>query len=157
MSERRSSRCERPTSFDLRERGSLISAPYPRIRRITFITAAVAYAVSLGFTRPFTTAADVLTGAGCLIGGLVATRRVLGRSAPAADPGPGALSPRLLDRVIWFSLAAIALGYELAAFEQSPRSRHPTLSSLLDTVGATPVGRSALGLSWTALLYLLLS
>jgi hypothetical protein len=51
----------------------------------------------------------------------------------------------------WTAWLAAVIGWELWALSMHPRSRHPTISSLLDSVVDTYPGRSAALLAWLAL------
>jgi len=116
--------------------------------------ASAGYALAVGDSRAFTVRAEVLTAAGCAGGCLLLLRRhILAHRGNVPLPAPSRRSriPGWRDRVVWGALGGAILGYELVALAGSPRSLHPTLSSLADGAGATSLGRAALALGWMAL------
>jgi hypothetical protein len=50
--------------------------------------------------------------------------------------------------VVWSAIAAAVLAWELLALRSSPRSQHPTISSLVETIEQHHVGRIVLFLAW---------
>lgn len=53
--------------------------------------------------------------------------------------------------VVWSAIAAVVLTWELLALRSSPRSQHPTISSLVETVEQHHLGRIVLFVAWLAL------
>jgi hypothetical protein len=116
--------------------------PRRRWRATTIVAAALGYAWVGGGLRPFTWQAMAATTLGGLAILIPAWRR--GRShasVPASREG-------LVAWTLWLAAAA---GWELWALSMHPRSTHPTISSLLDSVIETHPGRSAAVLAWLAL------
>jgi hypothetical protein len=89
-------------------------------RRAIAIAALVAYGWWATSLRPFSTAATVaVVGAGVVatVWGIAHSRV---RTRPVSSVGSGG----------WVALAAILAAWQLAAYVQTPRSEHPTLSSI---------------------------
>jgi hypothetical protein len=55
----------------------------------------------------------------------------------------------------WVVLLAILAGLEIAEYFSSPRSDHPTLSSMADSLSSTHGGRAALFFLWLLLGFVL--
>ena len=83
---------------------------------------------------------------------MVARIRIGPRPGPAVGPdGPGTAPSRLA--LVWAVAAVVITGWELFCYLAAPRSAHPTLSSLLDTLDASHGGKALafalwLGLGW---------
>jgi hypothetical protein len=118
----------------------------------------IAYAIGASFTRPFTAAADVLTGVVCVVGMAVLVarwRRPRGIEAPAvAEDATRGRSCRSTSGVWWavpIGLTVAVIAWELTTYAGSPRSAHPTLSSLIDLVDGSRPGKSVAFMVWLAL------
>jgi hypothetical protein len=127
-------------------------------RRWTVVAAALglAYALLASFTRPFTSAADVVTAVPLALAVVVTVRSTSGAGRrpkeirPAGGETPGALhSPRA--GFVWLVPVLAAAGWELFCYVNLPRASHPTLSSLLDTLDATRPGKVVGFASWLVL------
>lgn len=111
--------------------------------RVTaLVTVALAYAWLAGGLRPFTWPAAVSTALGGLVIFAVAWRY---RGTPTRVRHD---REHLVAWTVW--LAAVT-GWELWALSMTPRSRHPTISSLIDSAAETHPGRSVAVLAWLAL------
>lgn len=121
--------------------------------RIVVLVPMAAYAWFASATRPFTTAADVTTAVPLVALAVVYVLQLVrpdGRPwerLPADQPpAGGAAAP-------WIALAVVLAASEGASFFAGPRSSHPTLSSLSDTVFRWHAAKAAaygcwLWLSW---------
>ena len=116
------------------------------------LAAALAYALALASTRPFTAPADALTAVGLAAGAvglaarLVADSRVTkgDGSAPPPEWAVGSWLP-------WVGLVAAVAGWELYCYFGGPRPAHPTLSSLYDLAAPYRLLKAAIVLAWLAL------
>lgn len=119
-----------------------------------FGAAVIGYSVLGGLTRPFTPTADAVTAVPLAVVAVAAAvqirRRPLSSGAPSAQP---------IRRVVpWIVIVAAITGWELYCFGSNPRSAYPTLSSLLDQLDSTHLGRSAVFVLWLLLgTYLVMS
>jgi hypothetical protein len=117
------------------------------------VSTGVLYAVLASSTRPFTWAANIVTAVPIVAAGLVTVWTSRGVAAlPTTGESAHALR-RSWDRrwVTWVVLAAVITGWELYCLASLPRSQHPTLSSLIDILDSTRVGKSVAFVSWLAL------
>ena len=128
-----------------------------RLAVTALVGAAVAYAVLGSFTHPFTWGADVVTAVPLAVA-VVATFWTSRRSrrARGSGPTPGEVATFRSGGWRWgmwiVPIAAIT-GWELYCLVNLPRAAHPTLSSLLDIVDASRLGKTVvfslwLGLGW---------
>jgi hypothetical protein len=112
-------------------------------RATALVTVALAYGWIAGGLRPFTWPAAVSTTLGGLVIFILAWRH---RPVPV---------PARYDRgqlVAWTVWLAAVTGWELWALSMTPRSRHPTISSLINSgIEAAHPGRSIAVLAWLAL------
>jgi hypothetical protein len=81
------------------------------------------------------TVAVVTAGAAAAVAGW------LTRPRPARPPGPGIVAG-------WVALGLAVVGWQLASYLQSPRSEHPTLSSLTNAVLSTQGARAIAFVLW---------
>lgn len=125
----------------------------------------VAYAIVASFTRPFTPAADLVTALPLALAAAIFTVRIrASRRAPALTEPPHPdddgrkVSRRHLDRywLPWLILAAVVIGWELFTYVSSPRRAYPTLSSLIDILDSSHIGKSFAFLVWLLLGWYLL-
>jgi hypothetical protein len=58
---------------------------------------------------------------------------------------------------VWIAPIAAITGWELYCLVNLPRAAHPTLSSLLDIVDASRLGKSVVYLLWLALGWILVT
>ena len=108
-------------------------------RVLLLVAAAVAYAWWVAGLRAFTWPALVAVGVAGAAAIVAGTR---GRRPPARLPR---------GTLVWAVLLALLAGWELAAYLQSPRADHPTLSSLADPVLDWRPARALAFLGWFAL------
>ena len=104
----------------------------------------MAYSWSVTGLRPFTLPIDVAVGVPTLILlGLSWRRSRLGR----VEADPGTRPPRG-SVVVWAALIGALTVWELAAYVASPRSDHPTLSSIADDITSVHAARAAVFALW---------
>jgi hypothetical protein len=139
---------------------------------LSVVLAGVAYSVVASFTQPFTIGADIVTavplGLAAVLFGIrlrwpsrsqprateaSEPRGQAREGAPAMSTGTRAEPVGSFDRrsLVWLGMAGVVLGWELFAYTQTPRHAHPTLSSLIDMVDATQVGRTLMFALWLLL------
>jgi|HubBroStandDraft_4_1064222.scaffolds.fasta_scaffold446425_2 hypothetical protein len=120
----------------------------------------LAYAVLASFTRPFTWEADVVTAVPLAVAGavlvLVTARssRRPGRGSQEAHPARGAIDTAPTWRrgaTLWAAPLLAVVGWELYCFVSLPRPAHPTLSSLIDILDSTRVGKTVAFAVWLVL------
>jgi hypothetical protein len=91
-----------------------------------------------------------VVGAGLAAFGAGRYRQFRAACLPRWDRGAAAV-PRGAE--VWVVIVALFAGWELAAWAQSPRADHPTISSMLDSVlGSQPL-RAALFVGWFVIGY----
>jgi hypothetical protein len=112
-------------------------------RTIVAAAAIVAAAGLAGITDSFTWPALIVTLAGAAFVLTVALH------APRSSRGDRDALPRGYGA--WAVVAIAALGWQLAAYVQSPRAEHPTLSSMLDAADAHAPLRAMVFLAWVVL------
>jgi hypothetical protein len=105
--------------------------------------AVVGAAVLAGATASFTWPARFVTAAGAGFVLVVAVR------APRAPHPPGDRPRR--GYAAWAAVALAAVAWQLAAYLQSPRRDHPTISSMLDGADAHDPLRATVYLGWVVL------
>jgi hypothetical protein len=122
------------------------------VRPWTVLGAAVVVggAVVASSTRPFTTAADVVTAVPIAVAG-GATVWWIGRGRRARTATAAARPPWTRRWVVWPVLAGVVAAWEIACFVSLPREAHPTLSVLIDALDSTRVGKTAAFVAWLAL------
>ncbi|HEX6310210.1 MAG TPA: hypothetical protein VF152_01125 [Acidimicrobiia bacterium] len=114
------------------------------VARTAAWVAVAAYALVLGTTESFTWPAALLTAGSAVLVVLLAARTGLRRPpSRAAVPPSGILA--------WLGLGVAVGVWWLSAYLQSPRSDHPTVSSLLDAADAHVPLRAAVFLGWLLL------
>jgi len=126
---------------------------------VAAVIAALAYAVLVSFTHPFTLGADVVMAVPLVVVATVMIGRDV-RARRSRPSGSAGIEPRhRLDRRGWVWLAPILTitGWELYCLVSVPRVEHPTLSSLIDLLDATRPGKTLAVMSWLALGWFLVS
>ena len=111
------------------------------IRRVLVALCLVAYAWWATTRQPFSATATIAV----VAAGLVAVGIGLRHRRPR---------PTIRMRTgiaIWLALIAALAIWEVAAFEQHPRSQHPTLSSMTNTALTPEPVRAAAFIGWLAL------
>jgi len=116
--------------------------------------AAVAYAVAASYTRPFTAGADTVTViplavAAIAVAARLRTARVSDSTPSERDPEPPTGSTRWSR--LWAAAVVVALSWELYCYSSTPRSEHPTLSTLIDLLDSTRIGKITAFALWLAL------
>ncbi len=120
--------------------------------------AAVGYAALAELTRPFTAAADAVTALPLAVAAVIVAVRLRSPSWSPGSPWSGSVvrpsegegePPRW--PLAWIFTAAVITCWELYCFAATPRSEHPTLSSLLDVLDATHAGKTLAFALWLAL------
>jgi hypothetical protein len=116
-------------------------------RGSTILTAGAiaAYAWIAAGLRPFTLSEEVLVAIPALLGLALATR------TPGTTRTDSADASWRGSAAIWLGLVAIAAVWELSALFSSPRSAHPTLSVIADSVMSVHPGRALVFVLWLAL------
>jgi len=115
--------------------------------------ASAGLAVVASLTHPFTGGAEAVT-AVALGGVAVATAVVTVHRRRAGDLSPTAT---LSDRpgrgrsLAWVAVAVLIASFEAFSYLGTPRSAHPTLSTVLDLVDSTRPGKAAAFALWPAL------
>jgi hypothetical protein len=114
------------------------------------VAGALLYAAAASFTHPFTPVADAVTALplGVAVVAVVGRIRV-GLRSPS--PAGGIDSPATSGWVMWAGIVAVVAGWELYCLANLPRSRHPTLSSLIDMLDSTHPGKAAAFAAWLTL------
>ncbi len=103
---------------------------------------AVGYAWLATGLRPFTLPSLVATVGGGLLAIMVGARLPRRSVFAGRAVAPGGW--------VWFALAAAIGVWELQSFLQHPRSQHPTLSSLTNTLLETHASRTVALVGWLA-------
>jgi hypothetical protein len=122
----------------------------------TFVLVALGGGLSVGaeYTRPFTDGADVVVSV-VLVAMVVvlSIHHRIGRSFPLLERRPDreVFTPFSARRWLpWAFTAIVALGWELGSLFSLPRSAHPTISSMLDAVDGSHLGRGISFAAWLA-------
>lgn len=100
-------------------------------------------------SRAFTWRADITTGvglAGVVLFGLATLR--LERRQDGAVAAPARTPPSRGATLTWATLASAVVIFELVNYFATPRSSHPTISSLLDLLAGHEVLRGLLFVTW---------
>lgn len=113
------------------------------------------YAVLASSTRPFTWAADIVTAVPIVAAGLATawtSRGVIHHMTGERRDAAHQLRPSWDRRwMTWAVLTAVVTSWELYCLVSLPRTQHPTLSSLIDILDSSRVGKSVAFASWLAL------
>jgi hypothetical protein len=75
---------------------------------------------------------------------------VVAMAVGARDRRPAVLPLRVRDVALWSVLLGAFAAWQLAAYLQQPRSQHPTLSSLANTMLDTHPARTLAFVAWLA-------
>ncbi len=124
-----------------------------RTWRAAGATAGLGYAAGASFTRPFTLAADVVT-AVALAGAVGVAAWSIRHDGPRhlTAEGPGIGGTRWSR---WWPLWSVPIlgvtAWELYCFADLPRAQHPTLSSLIDSLDSSRVGKTVAFAAWLVL------
>jgi hypothetical protein len=124
----------------------------PRRQVVVGVVVALALASLASVTHPFTVAADIVTGFPIVVAAVIVAVAMRTRS-PRPEPvdrADGHARPNRLW-LVWVVAAVAIAGWELYCYTAGPRSAHPTLSSLLDTLDATHAGKTLAFGAWLAL------
>jgi amino acid permease len=116
--------------------------------------ALVAEVTAAALSQAFTLTADLVVAVSLLTMVSVVAVQVLfrpvGRSLARRRSDKPDAHPRS-SWVPWTALLVAIVAWELVCFALSPRSAHPTLSSMLDTLTASHVGRGLTFFAWLVL------
>lgn len=115
-----------------------------RARAGAWVVAGATYCWVAAGIRPFTAPMEVAVGLAEAMVAVAALRR-----RPRDKPSAGGWTHRS-DRG-WLLLLGILGAWELASYFQTPRSEHPTLSSMAGVLLANHAGRAALMAGWLLL------
>ena len=116
---------------------------------------AAAWAVVASFTHVFTWQADLVTAVPLVVAATVVVarvrvqRRAVGPTGGSAAPGTAAVG--VYGWLMWTTPVAAVTAWELFCYFHSPRTRYPTLSSLIDMLDSTRVGKAIAFAAWLAL------
>jgi hypothetical protein len=121
---------------------------------VAVVAAAVAYAVAASYTRPFTAGADTVTAipsavAAIAVAARMRTAQVSDSTPSERDPEPPTGSTRWSR--LWAAAVVVTLSWELYCYSSTPRSEHPTLSTLIDLLDSTRIGKITAFTLWLAL------
>jgi hypothetical protein len=121
-----------------------------RLRLGVAFLAVTAYGYWFTDRQPFTDGATLalLVPIVVLIG-VAEVRRARRRANAVASDAPRTRPPLFgYAVVVWTTLVALLLAWELLALRASPRSQHPTISSFVETIEQYHVGRIAMFFLW---------
>jgi hypothetical protein len=107
--------------------------------------AVLAYAWIAAGLRPFTSPEELLVALPVIPVVILTARR--------GQPAAGAVHPSAArdGTIVWVGLVVALVGWELAALFSSPRSEHPTMSSITDRIMSVHVGRAGVFVLWLVL------
>jgi hypothetical protein len=114
---------------------------------------------AVSFTRPFTDGADIVTALAIIA---MVVLQLLAARSTRAQISRGILGDSSIREATfasflpWIALSSLVVAFELFNYLSSPRTMHPTLSSLSDELSRSHLGKAALCLVWLALGALLL-
>jgi hypothetical protein len=118
------------------------------LRQVLAVVLAAGYAGLISATTPFTLPADVLVAVPI---GAIALLVVL-QLAHRTDPTQGgSRAPLPCEWAPWAVALAVVAAWELASYFATPRSAHPTLSSMYDTLARWQAAKALVCLVWLAL------
>jgi hypothetical protein len=120
------------------------ASPRPVGRRTALVVVVIGYAALAGATRSFTWPALVVTVIPALVVVRLAVRAPGRRGAISADVPT-------FGMILWAALVVAGVAWQLAAYFQSPRSDHPTISSMLDAADSYTPLRATVFLGWMVL------
>jgi hypothetical protein len=110
-------------------------------RRTVIAALLVGYSLLAGATDSFTVLALIVTAIAAAAVIALAVRAATRRPPEPEERPAGAVAP-------WVTLGIVVLAWQLAAYLQSPRSDHPTVSSMLDAADTHAPLRAAVFLGW---------
>ena len=113
---------------------------------VTVTASVLAYAWIAAALRPFTLPEELLVALPMIPVIILTARR--GRSA--SEPR-GLAPPEEGGAAVWVGLFAALIVWELVALFSSPRSEHPTMSSMTDRIMSVHVGRAGVFVLWLLL------
>jgi hypothetical protein len=99
--------------------------------------------------RPFTTPEELLVALPVIPVVILTARR--GRAGARPKAQASTFSSGESGAVVWVGLLVALAGWELIALFSSPRSDHPTMSSVADKIMSVHVGRTAVFALWLVL------
>jgi hypothetical protein len=117
--------------------------------------AGLASAVVASFTRPFTAGADVVTALALVVAAVTVAVRLCTsrRSDVPLPPNSQHQDVTTMSRwsFVWVGMAVVIACWELYCYTSTPRPSHPTLSTLINLLDSTRVGKSVAFALWLAL------
>ena len=116
-----------------------------RVSTTLVVAAVAAYSWVAAGLRPFTLFEEVLVAIPAFLVLVVAMRTSGTRRTDSVDASSRG------SAAIWLGLVVVAAGWELNAYFSSPRSAHPTLSVIADSVMSVRAGRALVFVLWLAL------
>jgi hypothetical protein len=122
-----------------------------RLRLIALAVCGCGLAVWVSFTKPFSSAADLVTAvplAAMLVVQILLVLQPKRRSGADLPPRRVVAFSKCL---VWITLSVFVVAFELYNYLSAPRSAHPTLSSLSDELSGHHLGKTLLFLAWLAL------
>jgi hypothetical protein len=127
-----------------------------RLVQLVAVLAGCGLAAAVTFTKPFTVSADLVTAVP--LAAMLAAQIVLYlRPENPADPPPHHRGRRgAAGYLAWILLFACIAAFEISTYLESPRSAHPTFSSLSDELSSHRLGKPILFVAWLALGWLFL-
>ncbi len=136
--------------------------PQAPVAALVGVAAACGYSWWASGTRTFTWQAEILTAlplvavaVGALLTDAGRTRRrdILVPTGVRGRHGPEPSDDRLHRPSVaaWAAIAAVVVLWELATYASSPRSAHPTLSSILDELTGGHFGKAVVFILWLGL------
>jgi hypothetical protein len=122
------------------------------VRGVIIASLLVVLAVAAAWTRVFTDGADIVTAIAIVsFLALSVTLRRVPRPRMRARSVDIPRRVRGASVALWTALFAVAVGFELFNYAQSPRHAHPTLSSALAVIATHAWSRGLAFFFWLAL------
>jgi hypothetical protein len=134
------------------------SLPHRGARKggVALLVGAIGYAGLASFTRAFTPAADVVVAIPLVVAAAIFAIRLRTPRPGHPDDDPEVHGHFARRSLPWFALVVVVVGWELFTYASIPRHDHPTLSSIIDIVDASHVGKAIAFLLWLILGWYLL-
>jgi hypothetical protein len=145
------------TGEEVRWQNSRVRTIPSRTRPTLVVASVAAVAIYSWFVtdlRPFTLPIEIAVIVPALLVGVLAWV-VVSRRTPKNGERPSMNLPTWRAAGPWVALLAILACLEVAEYFSSPRSDHPTLSSMADSLSSTHAGRATLFVAWLLLGFVL--
>ena len=127
---------------------SLRSRDTSGLRRGVAFVAVLAYGYWFTDRQPFSGGASLALLVPVVVLIVIAETRRFRRRATVADEKTRRAPLRRVAIVVWSTVVTALVAWELLALRSSPRSAHPTISSLVESIEQYHVGRIALFFAW---------